>query len=92
MAVLTRKPFFKLATYGVRLLIPGGTEAERKTYFFWLLLLCTVKLNLTSVQAYVFSFRFVIGVETDELDSNAEEFEDESVEFFIKEEITEVEE
>lgn len=32
------------------------------------------------------------GVETDELDSNAEEFEDESVEFFIKEEITEVEE
>ena len=38
------------------------------------------------------SFRFVIGVETDELDSNAEEFEDESVEFFIKEEITEVEE
>lgn len=32
------------------------------------------------------------GVETDELDSNAEEFEDESVEFFVKEEITEVEE
>lgn len=45
-----------------------------------------------SVQAYFSSFRFVVGVETDELDSNAEEFEDESVEFFIKEEITEVEE
>jgi len=35
---------------------------------------------------------FFSGIETDELDSNAEEFEDESVEFFIKEEITEVEE
>ena len=58
MAVLTRKPFFKLATYGVRLLISGGTEAERKRYFFWLLLLSTVQLNLTSLQAYVFSFRF----------------------------------
>ncbi|XP_058950716.2 eukaryotic translation initiation factor 3 subunit B-like [Pocillopora verrucosa] len=32
------------------------------------------------------------GIDTDEIDSNAEEFEDESVEFFIKEEITEVEE
>ncbi|KAK2557121.1 Eukaryotic translation initiation factor 3 subunit B [Acropora cervicornis] len=31
-------------------------------------------------------------IETDELDSNAEEFEDESVEFFVQEEITEVEE
>lgn len=37
-------------------------------------------------------FRIVVGIDTDELDSNAEEFEDESVEFFIKEEITEVEE
>lgn len=45
-----------------------------------------------SVQVSFFSFCFVAGVETDELDSNAEEFEDESVEFFIKEEITEVEE
>ena len=40
----------------------------------------------------VSSFYFVSGIETDELDSNAEEFEDESVEFFVKEEITEVEE
>lgn len=32
------------------------------------------------------------GIETDELDSNAEEFEDESVEFFVQEEITVVEE
>ena len=40
----------------------------------------------------VLSFCFVSGIETDELDSNAEEFEDESVEFFVKEEITEVEE
>ena len=32
------------------------------------------------------------GIDTDELDSNALEFEDESVEFFIKEELTEVEE
>ena len=40
----------------------------------------------------VSSFCFVSGIETDELDSNAEEFEDESVEFFVKEEITEVEE
>ena len=37
-------------------------------------------------------FIFAPGVETDELDSNAEEFEDESVEFFVKEEIAEVEE
>lgn len=35
---------------------------------------------------------FLLGIDTDELDSNADEFEDESVEFFIKEEITEVEE
>ena len=41
---------------------------------------------------YVPCFLFIVGVETDELDSNAEEFEDESVEFFVKEEITEVEE
>lgn len=40
----------------------------------------------------VWSFYFVSGIETDELDSNAEEFEDESVEFFVKEEVTEVEE
>lgn len=37
-------------------------------------------------------FHFAVGIETDELDSNAEEFEDESVEFFVREEITEVEE
>ena len=40
---------------------------------------------------YMFVF-FLLGIDTDELDSNADEFEDESVEFFIKEEITEVEE
>lgn len=51
-----------------------------------------VKLNERSGLCLFVSFRFVVGVETDELDSNAEEFEDESVEFFIKEEITEVEE
>ena len=39
-----------------------------------------------------FLFHFAVGIETDELDSNAEEFEDESVEFFVREEITEVEE
>ena len=33
-----------------------------------------------------------LGVDTDELESNADEFEDESVEFFIKEEVIEVEE
>lgn len=54
--------------------------------------LSIVYFSFMSVQAYFPSFRFVVGVETDELDSNAEEFEDESVEFFIKEEITEVEE
>lgn len=54
--------------------------------------LSIVYFSFMSVQAYFSSFRFVVGVETDELDSNAEEFEDESVEFFIKEEITEVEE
>ena len=37
-------------------------------------------------------FSLVTGIDTDELDSNAEEFEDESVEFFIKEEIIEIEE
>jgi len=51
-----------------------------------------VKLNERSGLCLFVPFRFVVGVETDELDSNAEEFEDESVEFFIKEEITEVEE
>ena len=39
-----------------------------------------------------FFFVSIVGIDTDEIDSNAEEFEDESVEFFIKEEITEVEE
>lgn len=41
---------------------------------------------------YLFVCFFLLGIDTDELDSNADEFEDESVEFFIKEEITEVEE
>lgn len=41
---------------------------------------------------YLFVWFFLLGIDTDELDSNADEFEDESVEFFIKEEITEVEE
>ena len=41
---------------------------------------------------YLFVWTFLLGIDTDELDSNADEFEDESVEFFIKEEITEVEE
>ena len=40
----------------------------------------------------IFFFVSIVGIDTDEIDSNAEEFEDESVEFFIKEEITEVEE
>lgn len=41
---------------------------------------------------YLYVWFFLLGIDTDELDSNADEFEDESVEFFIKEEITEVEE
>ena len=41
---------------------------------------------------YLFVCFFLLGIDTDELDSNADEFEDESVEFFIKEETTEVEE
>lgn len=45
-----------------------------------------------STEANFSSFPVLVGIETDELDSNAEEFEDESVEFFVKEEITEVEE
>ena len=56
------------------------------------MLLSTIKFSFMSVQGSFFWFCLVVGVETDELDSNAEEFEDESVEFFIKEEITEVEE
>lgn len=37
-------------------------------------------------------FVFIVGIDIDEIDSNVEEFEDELVEFFIKEEIIEVEE
>lgn len=39
-----------------------------------------------------FFFVFIVGIDIDEIDSNVEEFEDELVEFFIKEEIIEVEE
>lgn len=44
------------------------------------------------VYLLVFMWFFIVGVEIDELDSNVEEFEDEFVEFFVKEEIIEVEE
>ena len=55
------------------------------------------KLSIYLLSIYLSFFQclvffFASGIETDELDSNAEEFEDESVEFFVKEEITEVEE
>ena len=52
---------------------------------------CCSKLYQTA-DADFFFFVSIVGIDTDEIDSNAEEFEDESVEFFIKEEITEVEE
>lgn len=51
---------------------------------------CCSKLHQTTDAD--FFFVSIVGIDTDEIDSNAEEFEDESVEFFIKEEITEVEE
>lgn len=51
---------------------------------------CCSKLHQTADAD--FFFVSIVGIDTDEIDSNAEEFEDESVEFFIKEEITEVEE
>ena len=43
-------------------------------------------------EVLVITFRLFQGVDTDELESNAEEFEDEFVEFFIKEEIILIEE
>lgn len=89
---MRRIVILSLLLIGIRVFIFGDMGVEWNRGFFQLLFVIIVQLSFMSVQVLFFLFCFVVGVEIDEFDSNVEEFEDELVEFFIKEEIIEVEE